>query len=114
MSTLVLFVLFTLTFLLNAQPCIYSNGLDLSEISGLPIQCLDVDNQPYILTPCQSNQVCTPFDIDRYMVIQSAQDNLCRAGVAQYDESVQPESTTIDGKQAFQFNYQNGEGMVHL
>ena len=61
-----------------------------------------------------SNHVCIPFDIKRHVVIQSAQDNLCRAAVAQYDESVQPKSATIDGKQAFQFNYQNGEGMIHL
>ena len=113
LSLYVLYVLLELPFLLYGQSCSYNNGLDLSALQGSFIQCLANDNSPYNLTPCQSSQRCSSLDIDNYMIIQSTISNFCQAGLAKFDQEIQPQQITVDGQIAFKFQY-TGEGMYSI
>ena len=50
-----------------AQNCRYSNGLDLSSLQNLDIQC-SFEQYYMLFTPCRGNLECNIFDLDQYMV----------------------------------------------
>merc|ERR1719474_562675 len=93
---------------LSSQSCRYHHGLDLSPLQGLNIQC-SFEEYFMLFTPCQGNLQCNVFDLNRYMTIQNTLSGACQAGIAQFDESVQPTRTTIDGQTAFTFDLANGQ-----
>ena len=109
MAPLFLYVLLQLFSSINAQ-CSFNNGLDLSPLSGLNIQCVfELDStQTMQFSPCASNLQCTWSDLDSYMVTQSSISGNCLAGIAKLD-STAPEQTTVDGQNAYKFSYTNGQ-----
>mmetsp|Transcript_62872 Transcript_62872/g.99815 ORF Transcript_62872/g.99815 Transcript_62872/m.99815 type:complete len:269 (-) Transcript_62872:192-998(-) len=116
MSLLSLIVFWRLFLSLSAQSasCVWDNGLDLSPLSGLRIQCAETNNPNsfLVIQMCQGNLPCTVFDMNSYMVTQISLSGNCQAGIAKLDQSftdIAPTAISFAGKQAWFFDLDNGE-----